>query len=96
MFLSPYIKVEDTQALCEILALTTEHTTRDELLELMQQYDAKQSRIQVFEQSYQAFLEEYKQKEATYQGKINELVHAKKRLLSKFQFIDKYEPAVQE
>ncbi|UYB50100.1 hypothetical protein OCI51_25930 (plasmid) [Lysinibacillus capsici] len=45
LFLYPYIKAKDTQALAEILAFTTEQTTRDELLELMQQYDAKQTRI---------------------------------------------------
>ena len=96
LFLSPYIKAKDTQALAEILAFTTEQTTRDKLFELMQQYDAKQTRIQVFEQTYQAFLTGFTQKEAAYQEKITELQQAKNKLLTKFDFIQQYEPAVQE
>lgn len=46
LFLSPYIKTKDAHALNEILEQTTDYTTRDELLKLMQQYDAKQLRIQ--------------------------------------------------
>lgn len=96
LFLSPYIKAKDTQALTEILAFTTEQTTRDELFELMQQYDAKQTRIQAFEQTYQAFLTEFMQKETAYQEKITELQQAKNKLLAKFEFIQQYEPAIQE
>ena len=52
--------------------MATEQTTRDELIELMQQYDAKQTRILAFEQTYQAFLTEFVQKEAAYQEKITD------------------------
>lgn len=96
LFLSPYIKAKDTLALTDILPFTTDQTTRDELLELMQQYDNKQERIQSFEQSYQAFLIAVAEKESAFQQKINELVQAKQKLLTKFEFIQQYEPAVQE
>lgn len=96
LFLSPYIKAKDTLALTDILPFTTEQTTRDELLELMQQYDQKQARIQAFEQSYQAFLLAATEKEAAFQQKIIELEQAKQKLLTKFEFIQQYEPAVQE
>lgn len=96
LFLSPYIKTKDTLALTDILPFTTEQTTRDELLELMQQYDQKQERIQTFEQSYQAFLIAATQKETVFQQKINELEQAKQKLLAKFEFIQQYEPTVQE
>lgn len=96
LFLSPYIKAKDTLALTDILPFTTDQTTRDELLELMQQYDQKQERIQTFEQSYQAFLIASTQKETVFQQKINELEQAKQKLLAKFEFIQQYEPTVQE
>ncbi len=96
LFLSSYIKAKSAEALSEILALTSENTTRDELMELMRHYDAKQARIQAFEQMYQSFLTDYGQQEIAYQKKIDELVHEKKRLLTKFHFINSYEPAVQE
>lgn len=96
LFLSPYIKAKDTLALTDILPFTTEQTTRDELLELMQQYDKKQVRIQAFEQSYQAFLLAAAEKETAFQQKIIELEQAKQKLLVKFEFIQQYEPAVQE
>ncbi|HEY4623150.1 MAG TPA: hypothetical protein VIH12_04775, partial [Solibacillus sp.] len=84
------------QALTEILPFTTEQTTRDELLELIQHYDKKQERIQAFEQSYQAFLTESTEKEAAYQNKMKELQQAKQKLLTKFEFFQQYEPAIQE
>lgn len=96
LFLSPYIKAKDTLALTDILPFTTEQTTRDELLELIQQYDQKQARIQAFEQSYQAFLLAATEKETAFQQKIIELERAKQKLLTKFEFIQQYEPAVQE
>lgn len=96
LFLSPYIKAKNTLALTDILPFTTEQTTRDELLVLMQQYDQKQARIQTFEQSYQAFLIASAEKETVFQQKINELEQAKQKLLTKFEFIQQYEPAVQE
>ncbi len=91
-----YIKAKDTLALTDILPFTTEQTTRDELLELMQQYDQKQARIQAFERSYQTFLLAVAEKEAAFQSKITELEQAKQKLLTKFEFIQQYEPAVQE
>ncbi|UYB49939.1 MmcB family DNA repair protein (plasmid) [Lysinibacillus capsici] len=96
LFLSPYIKANNALALTDILPFTNDLTTRDELLELMQQYDKKQERIQAFEQSYQAFLIASAEKETAFQQKIKELKQAKQKLLAKFEFIQQYEPAIQE
>lgn len=96
LFLSPYIKANNALALTDILPFTNDLTTRDELLELMQQYDKKQERIQAFEQSYQAFLIASAEKETAFQQKIKELEQAKQKLLAKFEFIQQYEPAIQE
>ena len=96
LFLSPYIKANNALALTDILPFTNDLTTRDELLELMQQYDKKQERIQAFEQSYQAFLIASAEKETAFQQKIKELEQAKQKLLAKLEFIQQYEPAIQE
>lgn len=96
LFLSPYIKAKDANALADILALTTENTTRDELLALMQQYDAKHARIQSFEQAYEDFLKQSAEKELLYQSKIVELQHEKQHLMTKYHFVKQYEPKIQE
>lgn len=96
LFLSPYIKAKNAAALADILTLTNENTTRDELLTFMQQYDAKQARMQSFEQSYDDFLKQSAEKELMYQSKIVELQGEKQRLAEKYRFVEQYEAEVRE
>lgn len=94
LFLSKYIKEENTDALSEILSVTTEQTTRDELRLLIQQFEAKQQRIQNFEQHYQSHKQQLVALEAQHQKSLEQLQAQKEVLSKKLDFANHYDENV--
>lgn len=96
LVLSRYVNKAAINGLLEILPLISADTKRDELLEYVRLYEAKQERVQSFRSAYEDYLAESEKRLVELNKQLRTLTRKRNKIMAQYKFRKKYSKEISD